>query len=114
MMPTAHRALVKLSIKFGYSKADEGGLCHGVTQKWEEAYLLDRLSDLPSPGAEETKHIERIERIQERGDSLYQDIMSLRDNIKIRGIKFSELPKDEQDLLEIPAFYEQLSLYHLR
>ncbi len=80
--------------------------------KMGRSLLLDRLSDRPSPGVEEAKHIKRIQRIQERGNFLYQDIMRLRDKIKKTGIEFSKLTKYAQDLLEIPAFYEQLSLYH--
>ena len=107
---SAHTALIQLGILFEYT-ANTEGVCHGVTLKWAEAFLLDRINHQPSPGDEEIKHLTRLRTIQEQSNnltSLYNDIMALREKIKKGAI----LTPEEQALSDIPAFYEQLCLYH--
>ena len=105
---SVHDALVQLGVLFKYT-ANTAGFCHGVTLKWAEAFLLDRINHQLSPGDEEIKHLTRLRTIQEQSNnltSLYNDIMALREKIK----NGTALTPEEQALSDIPAFYEQLCL----
>jgi len=94
-MPSAHRALITLANKLGYTE-DEGGLCHGMTLRCLEAYLLD----------EQDAFITRINTINNT-DNLDGLICGVQEKVKRHEI----LTDDEPELLDIPAFYDSLFLY---
>ncbi|HAT1796768.1 TPA: ankyrin repeat domain-containing protein [Legionella pneumophila] len=92
-----HNAVLNCFLKLGYS--DVEGVCHGISIRWLEACLL---------GEEHVFHerIKHLERIVSSG----QDIVMLMDAVKEK--KGKNLSKEDEDLLDILAFFDSLDLYH--
>ncbi|MDR3443468.1 MAG: ankyrin repeat domain-containing protein [Legionella sp.] len=97
----AHQAIVELGCALGYVNNDErGGVCNGVTLAWISACMIN----------EEEKFLKRIQRIEddyENGATLHLDIQQVKEKVK----RHEHLTEDEEELLEIPAFFEQVALY---
>ncbi|HAZ7574584.1 TPA: ankyrin repeat domain-containing protein [Legionella pneumophila] len=92
-----HNAVLNCFLKLGYS--DVQGVCHGISIRWLEACLL---------GEEHVFHerIKHIERIVSSG----QDIVKLMEAAKEK--KGKNLSTEDEELLDILAFFESLDLYH--
>jgi ankyrin repeat protein len=96
-MPTVHETILTLGSSLDYLLNDQG-CCHGFTLKWLEACILG-----------EREHFnERIRKIlAEPTATLVTKISDIKAKVK----KHDDLNKDELELLEIPAFYEGITLY---
>lgn len=94
---SAHTGLINLAKKLGY-KANDDGLCYGVTLRCLEAYLLG-LQD---------NFIKRINKIinEEEVDLKIQEVQ---EKVKWR----EDLSQHGVELLEIRPFFDSLFLYHL-
>lgn len=92
-----HNAVLNCFLKLGYS--DVEGVCHGISIRWLEACLLGEEHVF----RERIKHLERIV-------SSGQDIVKLMEAVKEK--KGKNLSKEDEDLLDILAFFESLDLYH--
>ena len=95
-MLTAHESLIELGIKLGYFQKP-GGLCHGTTLRFLEAYLLD----------EQDTFISRINKIASIKNL---DVLIHQTQEKVK--KHESLTTDDSMHLEILAFYDSLMLYH--
>ncbi|HAU3847400.1 ankyrin 3 [Legionella pneumophila] len=93
-----HNAVLTCFLELGYS--DVEGVCHGISIRWLEACMS---------GEEHVFHerIKRIEQIVSSG----QDIVKLMDAVKEK--KGKNLSAEDQDLLDIQAFFDSLDLYHM-
>ncbi|HBD9436973.1 TPA: ankyrin repeat domain-containing protein [Legionella pneumophila] len=92
-----HNAVLTCFLKLGYS--DVKGVCHGISIRWLEACMS---------GEEHVFHerLKRIEQIVSSG----QDIVKLMDVVKEK--KGKNLSTEDQDLLDIQAFFDSVDLYH--
>ncbi|HIG0429499.1 TPA: ankyrin repeat domain-containing protein [Legionella pneumophila] len=92
-----HNAVLTCFLELGYS--DVEGVCHGISIRWLEACMS---------GEEHVFH-ERIKRIEQIVSS-DQDIVKLMDAVKEK--KGKNLSKEDEELLDILAFFDSLDLYH--
>ncbi|HAT2009192.1 TPA: ankyrin repeat domain-containing protein [Legionella pneumophila] len=92
-----HNAVLTCFLELGYS--DVKGVCHGISIRWLEACMS---------GEEHVFHerLKRIEQIVSSG----QDIVKLMDVVKEK--KGKNLSAEDQDLLDIQAFFDSVDLYH--
>ncbi|HAT6976812.1 TPA: hypothetical protein F8R96_11925 [Legionella pneumophila] len=92
-----HNAVLACFVKLGYS--DVEGVCHGISIRWLEACI----SGEEHVFHERLKHIEQIV-------SSGQDIVMLMDAVKEKRGK--NLSTEDEELLDILAFFDSLDLYH--
>jgi len=90
-----HASLISLSKAFGYH---EEGCCRGVTMRWIESCLLH----------DEDKFHRRLMKIDSEGKSLVGNIGKVKKKVQQQ----EKLTAEDEELLEILAFYESLELYH--
>ena len=95
-MTNAHRALISLGKKLGYTDKDTG-LCYGTTLRFLEACLL----------GEQEKFIRRMNTIA-KTDGLDVLITQAKEKVK----QHQALTPYDLDLLDVLSFYDSLFLYH--
>lgn len=103
-MKLTHIKLIELGQKFGYS-FDAKGICHGFTSMWGQAVCAGE--------KEEENFYQRLALIDgdiDKPQALIDNIKQLRERIKSKRT----IPLTEKELLliEIPAFFEGVEIYH--
>ena len=93
-----HTEIIDLGVKLGYFK-DRLGACKGVTMAWLSACLTSK---------EQAENYSRFtEKITKDGDNLFVSIKKIRE----KASQGETLSKEEVDLFQYIAFYEQIALY---
>ncbi|RAP37067.1 hypothetical protein B1207_06500 [Legionella quinlivanii] len=98
----SHYKLIKIGRALGYTTLHESGLCRGFTAMWAQAVCCN---DLP-------RFYKRLVYLNDISDNPEQ-LVCLIDELrkKSRDIGFTNLSEIEQLFLEMPAFFEGISLY---
>ena len=93
-----HSQIIDLGVKLGYFK-DNLGACRGVTMAWISAFLTDE--------KQQKKYLYYVQKITEEGTELFHSIQKMKQKIS----NGEALSKEDIDLYDYLAFYEQMTLY---
>lgn len=99
-MKLSHRNLHSLGHILGYKSIGEGGLCFGFSAMLAQAVVIQ----------EEEKFFARLELIEHYKDK-FDNLKSAIDQVKQKVIDKQEISLEEEQLLEILAFFEGIALY---
>jgi len=98
-----HSELIKLGQALGYKSIHDRGLCKGFSMMWIEAVCVGE-----SEVANLNKRMRLLEHYASTPQKLAQDIAKVRNIVK-EGKK--ELTYTQKMILEVPSFFEGISLY---
>ena len=93
-----HYEIIDLGVKLGYFQ-DRKGACAGVTMAWISACLTN--------DEQEAKYLRFTKEIAENGSILFDKITQMQTKVSRK----EKLSKDEKELFQYLAFYEQIKLY---
>lgn len=95
-----HDDLTRLITALGYPPMHENGVCHGFTLMWVQAACNHQLDAF-------YERLELLEQFVENPDRLVSAITNARQKV----INKNPLTPEDEQLLELPAFFDGISLY---
>lgn len=95
-----HASLIRLGKSLGYGQLSERGICRGLSMMWVQAVCYGKLEDFE-------QRMLLLNNYVENPAALKSAVEALKKRLKNKQI----LTTPERQLLEIPAFFEGISLY---
>src|ERR1700722_12086195 len=108
-----HAQLIEIAYHLGYTSIPNAGLCKGFSAMWVQAACCGDLAAKGNISPNQSNFLRRLKILENYADSpelLKTRIDEIRE-LEKKGKKGKKLDDMQQDLLEIPAFFEGIALY---